>query len=111
MKYKELDAAKSVDEFKVGDKFNAYEYDAPFKNREVTDLDGNIIISVSHRYHFKQCRKLEEVKPREWWIGPGVYVNGGDRFSYMDAIDYDPKPTKYRTADGTPWIKVQEVIE
>lgn len=66
MKYKELPECDSADEFKVGDRAIAYKSATNFQQFTVRGVSGHSIQSGSAElFHFKQCRKVEEVKPRE----------------------------------------------
>jgi len=79
VKYRELPEFKSADEFKIGDKVRHYFWNTNSKFYEsedkVIEIEGDLLMLLPTyspvtfppgRAHFKQCRKLEEVKPREW---------------------------------------------
>jgi hypothetical protein len=71
-KYKEL-AAFKTNEFKIGDMVRAYElsFRTGYVEGKILNIKGDeICFSIPDMplvFHFKQCRKLEEVKPREFW--------------------------------------------
>jgi len=77
MKYTELDGFNN-NEFKLGDMVRAYgcawagslaSLGSNTVNQDIIqEIDGEIIRVNAHWYHFKQCRKLVEEKPREWHI-------------------------------------------
>jgi len=75
MKYKELPAFET-NEFKVGDRIRAY---GVLVDGHIDDIvtgickitkDHLMVDTIDNVYysspHFKQCRKLVEVEPREW---------------------------------------------
>jgi len=102
MKYKELPAFET-NEFKVGDKVKVYNSEGHFTafvseimlNKEFLRLETRTL-----PVHFKQCRKLEEIKPREFWV---------------DLLENKLLPIEYekRNKDFSKsgYIKVREVIE
>ena len=109
MKYRELpiDDSKGVDQFKVGDRVNVYLqcHTHPFRS-EVTDVNSDFLLRVKghdNALNWKQCRKLEEVKPREWWVNR----NDLGLFNESAAIVYEPNANM----DPKYWIKVREVLE
>lgn len=70
VKYKELPAFESIEEFKVGDRVRFY---SAYKNRvgkitEIRPEEGLLIIlcgcDTVVSPHFKTCRKLEPIEPR-----------------------------------------------
>jgi hypothetical protein len=99
-KYKELPAFET-NEFKVGDRVRFYE-DCDANEGEVVHVSMNVIEvhGINYGIHFKQCRKLEEVKPREFWIhSPGGYL--------VDTLSTDDRVNL--KAQG--YIKLREVLE
>jgi len=77
MKYKELPECKNVDEFAIGDMVNIYDDGNHLKDMAVNSIDGNVLLvslplggfnSRTYQCHFKQCRKLEPIKAREFWV-------------------------------------------
>ena len=70
MKYRELPASETND-FEVGDRVRVYNWASSLviKVEKVNDdwvesytpADNNL-----YKFHFKQCRKLVEEKPRQW---------------------------------------------
>jgi len=78
MKYRELDACKSVDEFEVGDKIQYY-YPMGDGDAHILKVIPPYLHCSNGIYHFKQCRKLEEINPREFWIHE---YDDGDKFIY-----------------------------
>jgi len=114
-KYKELPAFET-NEFKVGDMVAVYGCPSVTgsyhtgSHHDVVHIaeEGEILVGTELNprlgFHFKQCRKLVEVEPREWWLNPvsKTYVVAGEII-------------EYKNDDGVPnlaaWIKVREVIE
>ena len=86
MKYREH-AAFETNEFKSGDLVRIYDamVVGNFRTDAVTVVKGDLIYTGAQSYHFKQCRKVEEIKPREWWIDtkPGVWTV----WENIDSID------------------------
>jgi hypothetical protein len=113
MKYKEL-AAFKTNEFKVGDMVRVYDY-FPYEALivEMFNDNGEGILKVQFEdpssvklrstrgVHFKQCRKLEEVIPREFWINPD------EKNCAAKILTSEPDGVYARG----PFIKVIEVME
>jgi len=103
--YKELSAFESVDEFKVGDMVQIYANLRIGHERIIKEIDDNIVLLIYYYkgeekkdgwFHYKQCRKLVEVKLSEYWINPPRKL--------ID--DYDGT-----MGYGGDWIHVREVID
>lgn len=95
-KFKELPAFET-NEFKVGDWIICYDSEVSNGIQEIIDIskDSILLKNYLHWVNFRTCRKLEEVKAREFWIDPGMF-----------AYEYLPphlSPNKF--------IKVREVLE
>lgn len=99
-KYKELPAFET-NEFKAGDVINVYVDYNTIHKVTVNNSFGDYLdfgAELYGRYHFKQCRKLEEVKPREFWIY-SAYDHNPDEHP-------DPRGVRYPKA-----FKVREVLD
>ncbi len=105
MKYKELDAFET-NEFKRGDKVNIYN-DGRVFIYFVVNVRNDIVIAaykvdiseaMTSEFHFRQCRKLEEIKPREW------LVRTDGQFSQFITSDLGMCPSKYT-------FRVREILE
>ena len=70
MKYRELpiDDSKGVEQFKAGDIIKAFTKDDWYIFKAYRVLNTRVYKDIFDSYHWKQCRKLEKVKPREFWI-------------------------------------------
>ena len=102
MKYKELPAFET-NEFKVGDLVKCYDSEVSDDNEiiEVIVADKIYLKNYTYSAHFKTCRKLEEIKPREFWI-----VGREDEF-YV----YENEPKDITLSEGFKKIRVREVLE
>lgn len=72
-KYKELPPESETENyFKIGDLVHIYcaSSGGRIGPEKVKHVWKNNIQYYGAYYHFKQCRKLEEVKPRELWVCP-----------------------------------------
>lgn len=107
-KYKELPAFET-NEFKVGDIVNCYceqktHIEIPVKCLLV-DKDYLLIEDRTYQIiaHFKQCRKLVKVEPREFWL---VFSH---EHNYSNPSVY---PCEQIIAHKGAWqIKVREVLD
>lgn len=114
-KFKEL-AAFETNEFKVGDLINVYDKEKVIEKLVVTNIDGDFIenfltakynplsenqkMSIDiMRFNFKQCRKLVEVEPREFWLSEST-----QKFYTWDEVG------SMRLVKEN-FIKVREVLE
>jgi len=109
--YKELPPKSETENyFKAGDHIRGFncgptgDYSWEMK---VSRVEGNMVIDVDgSKSHFKQCRLLEEVKPREWTvyrIDVGreiISSNKAARFMGVDLTD-----NRWET------IKVREILD
>lgn len=117
--YRELPEAKSADEFKVGDLIRFYDgfghTDSILECESKGDMLEANVRGRYENYHFKACRKLEEVKPREIWVNeyklnPSTRIFGdiykSPEDARKDARNYAPGNLDYiRT------VKFVEVID
>jgi hypothetical protein len=120
MKYKELPAFET-NEFKVGDRVKVYMSPEPYIGL-ITEIENDLLEVIAfycneHTFeHFRQCRKLEEIKPREFWVHrdcvnnifgqlPLRYYGGPPRFGSAVIATYVDKP------DHQEYIRVQEILE
>lgn len=116
-KFRELPAFET-NEFKVGDRIKCYDSVVPENHSGyfVKDKEGSFVsfecrIGSTHcfRAHFKQCRKLEEVKPREFYLRTiPVYhpITKEYIYEYYSINDCN-KPEEF----SEEYIKVREVME
>lgn len=103
-KYRELPAFET-NEFKVGDNVHVYGCSSVkdgvlLKIRHIYStayMEARDSEDILHVVHFKQCRKLEEIKPRIFWAYELYHYNPNE--------DLDPCDTHSPRA-----IKVQEVL-
>jgi hypothetical protein len=119
-KYKELPAFET-NEFKVGDRVKVYMSPEPYIGL-ITEIEDSFLKIEAVDYnehtfeHFKQCRKLEEIKPREFWVHrdcvnnifgqlPLRYYGSPPRFGSAVIATYVDKP------DRKEYIRVQEILE
>jgi hypothetical protein len=106
-KYKELPAFET-NEFKVGDLINVYIGHYLYKVRVTRTHEYLVFFSGADTEngeglaHFKQCRKLEEIKPREFFIDLRTY-----RSTDVIPSEYSPNPW----GPDMRVIKVREVLE
>lgn len=101
MKYKELPAFE-INQFQKGDRARVYRGD---KQEDVIveeiRVNGMLLLRSKDIYdsfaHFKQCRKLEELKPREWT----VFLTKDGRITSAGALNFCE----------AKWLRVREVLE
>ncbi|HEY5688551.1 MAG TPA: hypothetical protein VIS27_09635 [Yeosuana sp.] len=110
-KYKELPAFET-NEFKVGDKVAFYRKCGKAIGEITSRSTNNLCIKYESRdkntcmteTHFKQCRKLEEVKPREFNV---IVTEDGEIITApshaLPNFTFNNKPVTY--------IKVREVLD
>ncbi len=114
-KYKELPAFET-NEFKIGDKVAVYNMGISFICT-VERIMGEMVYCLPENrmhmyecklgrdiYNFKQCRKLEENKPREYWLNPGI----DSRYPF-EGMTYNKHVASDLQLPG--WIRVREIIE
>lgn len=103
MKYIEFQAF-DTNQFQVGDKVRVYHSPYNVTDATVTEVQGDALLARKDPSkktqeifaHFKQCRRLEEMKPREWLI----YRTKSHEFTTDQTIEH-----------YLPAIKVIEVLE
>lgn len=101
-KWKELPACESVDGFKVGDKIRTYDIDRVC-DREITRIAVDFVYCQKEPFHFKQCRKLVPVEPREWTL---FKDKNGIEVAIKNTDPFPGKPNSY-----TFTCNVREVLE
>lgn len=112
IKYKELPAFET-NEFKKGDRIKVYGIqDTNYIICVVEDSKEYVVSfqpSIKGQYyaHFKQCRKLEEIKPKEYWIN----TNWSDMF--LSRNSHSPEFIKncISLREIKEWTLFREVIE
>lgn len=76
-KYKEVlwEGEPEENPFKVGDRVRAYNPLTRYDCFEIDEVIDAYVYTGSDRrpYHFRQCRKLEEMEPREWTLTGGLH--------------------------------------
>lgn len=111
MKWKEMPAFESAKEFEIGDTVRVYQ-SVEACDGKVDAISGDLIdvsfVQSAHDrgiYHFKTCRKLVPVEPREW--------TGRREFFEADSMGRVTS-TKYILwikGIGPETIKVREVLD
>ena len=103
-KYKECDAAKSIEDFKVGDRIVAYCGRIPIRG-EIVSIEkdwGLLFMKNVNGQHWKSCRKLLPVEPRVVWIKKNDLKNPDcPRFRLASPDEKFPED----------WIKFQECVD
>jgi len=103
MKYRELPECKSADEFKVGEQVRVYNSSGD-SIIEVVTISPPFLNNEICTFHFKQCRKVVAVKPREFkYCYRHDQVRPGDASAPQCPIDY--------SWGDCEWIKVREVLD
>lgn len=102
-------AAFETNEFKKGDALRSYCAIGGIERCDVTSVSGDIVYSGDSEFHFKQCRLLKQVKPREWWVWLGD-ISVIEKLEKIVAWTEKGRPDLI-AHDGYKWIKVREVLE
>lgn len=99
-------------EFEVGDSVRVYLSSSKVLEGNVSFVCGRDLVGVSdENFHFKQCRLLKEVKPREFWIreqNVEDLLNG--KYVYGEGATISKDSACNLQGDG-PYIKFREVLE
>lgn len=107
--WEELDAFKT-NAFKVGDKVRIY-YDYCVRDDYIVKIEHDLLYfkTPSIGKHFKQCRMLKKVKPREWWLGQYLQQQVA-KLPPFTAVRTE-KPSDEYDDNCYNWVHVREVID
>jgi len=68
-KYKQIEPKSETENyFKVGDTIKVYDRETTIQPIKVDKVDGIFVHHNGNAFSFLQCRKLEEVKPPEYYL-------------------------------------------